>query len=386
MPMDPERPAFFEGQVLAAADLTATVEHGRGQDARHERFLHDWGIAEGLELTKVDQRDANNNPFVEVTLQPGTAVAGTGREVVVATPVRLSEALFDQINGASLQPGAAYPVVLHGLDRDATRPSLSQSGCGGDAHPTRVQEGFEVTFRRVGDERRLDDQPLPAVDAGPDTAGGQPWDILLGFVEWDENIGRFTNATPDAHGVRRRYAGVKADRVAARGGRLELRPDLTVQAGKAALVVSGDPAALTFGIYKGDGSVEERFTVAANGDVTTKGTIKSTGALIQGEVRVQSGVATDGVILPLPPGITQQQVSGGQVILHTLVAAHVPPSAAPPTADLYHVDTCEVGADRRVTCVVHWFDLANPGQPTERPGAVDYLVVATVATESGAGP
>ena len=49
--MTPERPAFFEGQILAAADLTSAVDYGRGQAARHERYLHDWGIAEGLELT-----------------------------------------------------------------------------------------------------------------------------------------------------------------------------------------------------------------------------------------------------------------------------------------------------------------------------------------------
>ena len=49
--MTPERPAFFEGQILAAADLTSAVDYGRAQVARHERYLHSWGIAEGLELT-----------------------------------------------------------------------------------------------------------------------------------------------------------------------------------------------------------------------------------------------------------------------------------------------------------------------------------------------
>ena len=54
--MTPERPAFFEGQILAAADLTSAVDYGRAQAARHDRYLHAWGIAEGLELTTVQNR------------------------------------------------------------------------------------------------------------------------------------------------------------------------------------------------------------------------------------------------------------------------------------------------------------------------------------------
>ena len=43
-----ERPTFYEGQILAGADLNAAVDHARGQLARHERYLHLWGVAEGL--------------------------------------------------------------------------------------------------------------------------------------------------------------------------------------------------------------------------------------------------------------------------------------------------------------------------------------------------
>ena len=47
-----ERPFFFEGQILGAADLQAAVDHAAGQMARHERYLHLWGIATGLTLEK----------------------------------------------------------------------------------------------------------------------------------------------------------------------------------------------------------------------------------------------------------------------------------------------------------------------------------------------
>jgi hypothetical protein len=388
-----ERPRFFEGQILAAADLTTAVEHSRGHDARHERHLHDWGIAEGLQLTKENRRDpTSGTPYVEVTLQPGMAVAGTGRQVVVTAPTRLSETLFDQINGAALQPGAFYPVLLRGLDSDPPRPAFSAQACAGNGQPTRVQEAFEVTVGRVGTERDLDRRPAPDVAAGPGPDGDQPWDILVGYVQWNDTIDRFTDALPEAPGhVRRRYVGVRADRVAARGGQLELRPHPDAQAGNAAVVLDGDPAQLVFGVYKSDGTVEPRLTVTAKGDVEATG--KLTGALsplIPGEVRVQSGVATDGTLLPLPPGVTEEQVRGGGVGLHTWVTPHVPPSATPLDAgndpyDWYRVVECAVDADRRIRCRVRWFDADHSGQPVDLPGATDYLVVITMPSD-GASP
>ena len=116
--MTPERPAFFDGQILAAADLTSAVDYGRGQAARHERYLHDWGIAEGLELTTAPD---SSGQYVDVTLQPGVAIDGDGREIVVPASVLLSTAEFFIANGASPQAGANYPILLHGLDTSRAR-------------------------------------------------------------------------------------------------------------------------------------------------------------------------------------------------------------------------------------------------------------------------
>lgn len=43
------RPGFFEGEVLPAADLTATVDYAREQLARHARYAHSWEIVSGLD-------------------------------------------------------------------------------------------------------------------------------------------------------------------------------------------------------------------------------------------------------------------------------------------------------------------------------------------------
>src|SRR6185437_7882781 len=108
---DPQRPAFYEGQVLAARDLAATVDYPRAQAARHDRYLHAWGIAEGLALATQAQTDPGTGAnYVTVTLQPGVAIDGTGREVAVLAAVPLSEAAFQERNGADSPTQELYPV------------------------------------------------------------------------------------------------------------------------------------------------------------------------------------------------------------------------------------------------------------------------------------
>jgi len=382
--MEIERPVFFEGQILAAADLTATVEHERARAARHERMLHDWGIAAGLSLTKVDRRDPlTSTPYVEVTVQPGAATDGTGRDIVVPRPVTLSTTLFRQVNGASLQPGAYYPVVLHGFDDEAAQSAFPAGACGPAGGSTRVAEAFEITFRRIGDAAGLDGQPVPGVSAGPGPADGRVWDVLLGFVQWDDGIRQFTDATHDGPGARRRYAGIRADTVAARGGQLELRPNPSRQAGQVAVVVGGDPPVLAFGVYRGDGTVEERLTVSAKGDVTAQGVIS--GTLTPGQIRAQSGIATDGLLLPLPPGVTQEQVDRGSVLLHISVTLQVTATAPPAGFPIGPFPAeCSVNDSRKLSSTLRWLDTAGANH-RDRPCPAAYLVLAIGADSSGAG-
>src|SRR5215813_11671313 len=131
-----ERPLFYENQILGAADLTAAIEHSRGQQARHERFLHLWGIATGLGLTGKDKQTATGAKYQEITLAPGVAVDGTGREIVVPEAERLSEDLFDQLNVAIADTGAWYPIFLVGRDEPAPQPPLAVGACQ-SSQPTR---------------------------------------------------------------------------------------------------------------------------------------------------------------------------------------------------------------------------------------------------------
>jgi hypothetical protein len=383
-----QRPAFYEGQVLAPADLTAAVEQARGAAARHNRYQHDWGIAEGLGLTKEQRTDPDTGqPYYAITLQPGVAVDGTGREVVVADPVPLAEAMFRQVNGADPATTQLYPVFLAGRDQAPQTVSLVPSGCGGAAQASRVEETYQIIFGRLGSERFLEDNTPPAVDSGPGD-GSDPWLVLLGFVLWQN--GHFADQFDSSGSVGRRYAGVRADTVAARSGRLALRPDPAVTAGQPGLVLDGDLGLLTYGRLKADGSVDRLLEVSPQGDLYVGGTIKAHGTA--GQVVVASGTATDGMLLPLPEGVTDEQVTTGSVQLHVQVTPNLERPATLPTGNwALGPVLCTVDPDRRLRSEVRWMNLSAtapaPGY-LDLPAAAGFVVLAAVAgtdPQSGGG-
>ena len=196
-------------------------------------------------------------------------------------------------------------------------------------------------------------------------------------MQWDGKNNRFTAVS----GAGRRYAGVKADTVAARSGTLALRAQPSPAPGQPALLVGGDPPALTFGLYKGGNTVDPRLTVNAQGDVTATGTIK--GALAKGDMYVQSGTACDGIQIPLPPGITEDQVASGAVSLHLQLTPHTPPQSATPGTWWVPVQ-CEVDDHRKLHCQVLVSSGADIAHAQQQRGAADYLMVATVEPATGA--
>jgi hypothetical protein len=96
---------------------------------------------------------------------------------------------------------------------------------------------------------------------------------------------------------------------------------------------------------------------------------------------VASGVATDGMILPLPAGVTAEQVTQGQIVLHTSITPHL--TGASPAAEgvwLAGPVQSTVDADRRVRCRMRWVRLGSGSQDwRDWPAAVDFVVLATVA-------
>ncbi|MFE9006502.1 hypothetical protein ACFYOY_30915 [Streptomyces sp. NPDC007875] len=374
----PMRPAFHEGHVLAAADLSATVEYARAGAARHARHLHEWGIVEGLGLATEPRTDPLTGVrHVEVSVSAGIAVDGTGREVVLTEPVVLRESDFDEVNGADQPTDEPYPVFLTAADREPAQLPGPVS-CSGSTAKTRVEESYQILFGRLGDERLAAEQQPPAIGAPPADPPAR-WLVLLGYVHWAD--GHFSGVETTARGVAARFAGVRADTVAARSGALTLRTGPEAEEGKPALVLSGgDQPTLVFGLYQG-GAVAPLMTLAANGNLTIEGSFS--GRMPAGSTLVTSGTATDGMLLPLPSGITPEQVADGRVVIHVHLTPRTPPLG---DTTLYSPVEASVDADRRVRCRVRLYDpLKAAAEVVEQPGAVDFLVLATVAPTNGGG-
>ncbi len=381
-----QRPVFYEGQILGALDLEATVEYGRGQEARHERYLHTWGIASGLQLTAKPKQLESGEDYAEVTVSAGLAIDGRGREIIVAEATRLSEDEFDQLNVAITDASALYPVLLIGSDTVAPAAPFSVGDCAA-AEPNRKVENYVITFRGPGENLDLGSQTVPDISAGPGVGdASESWMVLLGFVRWNKDIKKFTGFEVTSEGVGRRYAGVLADEVAARGGKLLLRTQPQNQSGKPALLIDEtDGGELKFGLLNAAGIVTPVLTISAKGDVKAVGTIS--GAFSSGNVYVQSGNATDGVILPLPSGVDPDQVGPGKATVHIQLTPRLA-GLTPPTANVSTAFPleCHVDADRRVRCLVQWTELDAPHIVTVLPGSCDYTVMVAVPATAGGTP
>jgi hypothetical protein len=376
-----DRPTYYEGQILGAADLQGAVDHASGQTARHERYLHLWGIAAGLTLTKQPQTTAQNEAYVEVTLGAGVAIDGTGREVLVPEDVPLSEAVFEQTGvdaGTMGKPGDPpwFPVFLVGRDEASLVPAAGATACG-PGQTTRTVENFVIEFGRPGDAAKLDQQRASVFSVGP---GDGAWKVLVGFVRWNSTIGKFTDIGTGDDGIGVRYAGAQADEVAARGGTLILRSAPRTEAAKPAVVMdTANGGELRFGLQDAFGKIKPVFTVNAKGDVVAVGKLQG-GAVEPGTTQVQSGTATDGIILPLPPGVTEQMVEPGKATVHILLTPRVDGTPTPGFPDQWggFPVECFVDGDRRLHCLIRWLRLT--GTPTVRdlPGLCDYLLIVTV--------
>jgi hypothetical protein len=391
MAEQPRRPRYRDGRPLAAADLELAVDHGRNRDARHDRALHTPGIALGLRMRSEDlPMTANGRTVVtkRLTVTAGVANDGNGTQVVLANDQPLAPEQFVEDVGTPEPdrthpiPGASfpYPVLLTAEERDGPADAFAPQGCGAGGGPTRVLEDVRVRIGRRGEHLTLAaQQPL---GPGGTLAEPAPWRLLLGFVRYHEDLKRWVEVLDELDNVRPRRAGVRAGEVISTDDRLLVRVGEPPVPGQPALLLeTAGGGRMRFGRTTADGGVEEVLSVSTGGAVKVNGTIDP--GLVVGTVRVQSGVATDGMPLPLPPGVTAAELQAGTVVLHVQVTPRYPP-ADPDQA--YVVARCEVDSLRVVHCELK---LLESGSSAHTPVAAscNYLVAAAVvAAGPGATP
>lgn len=76
--MSVKRLNYFTHQFLREQDFKDEQHYHVEMRRRHNRLFHSWGVAEGLEVQHKGER--------EITITPGIAIDGEGREVVLLNP------------------------------------------------------------------------------------------------------------------------------------------------------------------------------------------------------------------------------------------------------------------------------------------------------------
>jgi hypothetical protein len=387
------RPSFEEGQILAAADLAQLASYPRAREERHNRFVHRWGIVTGLELEPVPAKDDSGNDFARIFVTPGLAVDGDGRELLVVERRELDPGEFRNMIG-KIDEQASYPVFLSSEYR-GSGPDPSRVGpCGESTAGGAIEERYRLRYGVPGDESG--DQSASALSSAPTAEeGSSGWLVLVGFVKWSAAAGKFVGVDRESAARHRPFIGINAAVVAGNGSQVQLQAGNEVTAGDAVfqLLQTGDGPELRFGRFKAEGqSIDALLTVNSKGDLTTPGSL--TGKRTGNSVQVQSGVASHGTILPLPPGVTQAQVEAGSATVHVLVSPLIDPADSPGAVGADYaavVQECRVDSDRRVHCRLRWLSLTDPlpalgslnSVASNGPAAVAYLIA--VATSEGGG-
>src|SRR4029453_14648821 len=92
-----QRLNYYNRQFLGVEDFKDQQDYHRDMRRRHNVGPHTWGIVAGLDLRQADVPGSPGE--VDVTLEPGLAVDGFGREIVVLEPLLLTAELFAAFTG-----------------------------------------------------------------------------------------------------------------------------------------------------------------------------------------------------------------------------------------------------------------------------------------------
>jgi len=123
-----QRPNYFDGELLSAADLRAEQEYFLAQARRHNRYLVGWGVVHGL--------DVNAASTQQLIVAPGLAIDCAGNEIYVPTPITLTP---------KTTSGAQFVVLRYAESLTTPVPMPLSDSLEGDAKThSRVREGFRL--------------------------------------------------------------------------------------------------------------------------------------------------------------------------------------------------------------------------------------------------
>jgi len=124
-----KRLKYFDHQFLREQDFTAEQAYHITMRRLHNRAVHGWGVVEGLEVHKKSERG--------IVVEPGIAIDGQGREIVLSATVIRDLSSFDRDSHTYIT--IAYDEGWDEGDRYAS---------GGIDDYTRVTESPQISERK----------------------------------------------------------------------------------------------------------------------------------------------------------------------------------------------------------------------------------------------
>lgn len=215
--MDITRPYYYQGQYLGAEDFNDELAYHRDMRRRHNLGPHTWGLIVGLELV---EKPKESGTGVNVYLQPGMAVDGYGREILVLAPTPLSTSDF-----LRFAKDDHYEVWIGYDEAQTDRVSGGYELCDSTDQFDRLREGFRIFVEpaftqpdgvivdgrevKPPDDSNTDDLTIPADKSVPyqelPDDYKERWLLRLGSVRWDGS--QFLAAAPGKLSEGRAYLG-----------------------------------------------------------------------------------------------------------------------------------------------------------------------------------
>jgi hypothetical protein len=210
--MSIERVNYFDRQFLRVEDFTDEQGYHIAMRRRHNVAQHTWGIVEGLEPALVEG---------SLYVNPGLAIDGFGRELILETIQPLPLRAFDDFDTNKLDVWMDYSTAL------TSQSPNGYADCSGNgsAQYYRLSEQPAVRFAKpdVNSTPRKPSLVLPtdlAFDATRSAPEDRNWPVFLGTVT------RASNNAKEPYSIdlsQRPYAGLVGEAVTSPSGTTQLQ-------------------------------------------------------------------------------------------------------------------------------------------------------------------
>ena len=325
------RVRYREQQTLGKNDLSDEQAYRTAMRRRHNLAHHAWGIVEGFELVVIDE---------EPVLQPGMAIDGYGRELIVPSSVSLEDAFNE------LGCDKADIWLLYGLT-PVTPPQRGRWDCGPGQH-SRWQEEAVLRLKPANtdpdfDPRKpfevaLKDQGFGPAETPPDDPAAE-WPVYLGTVDMESK---------EVDISRRPYVRLIGESVSAPSGKTR------IQVGSED---AGDKRRFAVQVADDVGSFTERLVIDRNGDASIHGNVILDDVLVIHEFEESEKIANPCAMLGREQGQAETVPPPG-IEFEPLASA--PAEAAP--WQIYHVELENIEEGKNKSSIHQLrFEIGNPG-------------------------